>query len=706
MLKNLNEEQIAVVTHFEGPMLVLAGAGSGKTRAIIHRIAYLVNYYGVEPHEIVALTFTNKAAKEMLHRLTDFPNGKSLKGVITSTFHSFGLILLKENANLLGINPRFQIIDDDDQIKLLKEVLSQLNISSDDYPPKKIKPFIDSWKNDGCELEHFLKENFFAEFLRELYKRIINKYELLKEERGLFDFGDLLLNLLKGLEKNSEFLDDCRRRFRFFLVDEYQDTNAIQYKILKKMVLPQKNIVVVGDDDQSIYSFRGAEIRNIFDFKKDFPEAKILKLVKNYRSTKIIIDVANDIISRNRQRMEKELIATKKEGEKVKLFLAKDEKEEASFVIGEINKLLAEGYCYNKIAVFYRTNVLSRRFEDALRRAKIPYKIFGSIRFYNRKEIKDIIALIRFLLNKQDVLSFSRLAFYGISGVGKATVDKIVARTNKQNDVISVIKEVIKESNSFNRTTLALKSFLSLIDRLEKEINILTPSDFIDLVIELTAYKDHLKKDVKDDKELEERMKNIEELKVALTENMNDGKDYSAFVNDVVLGDLDKVEERDYVTLMTVHAAKGLEFPVVFVTGLEDDVFPHLYSKIEKNEEEERRLFYVAVTRAMEKLYLTSARERNFKPQKPSPFLNDISEDLLHIKKGYFDYNRISNEEKRVAKSFENITKEKLNAPVVHATFGKGKIIETFSDSEVPIYTVRFEDGTVKKILSSFLKEI
>lgn len=704
MLTQLNDEQKEVVTHFEGPLLVLAGAGSGKTRAITYRIAYLVKHYGVNPSEIVALTFTNKAAKEMLQRLQGFSGGELLRGVTATTFHSFGLMLLKENASLLNINSNFQVIDDEDQMKILKEALLITNISKEDYPPKKFKAFIENWKNEGDELKIALEDHFFADFLRDIYSRVITKYEQLKEERALFDFGDLLLKLLLALNKNPQFLDKCRNRFKFLLVDEYQDTNAIQYKILKKIAIPHKNIVVVGDDDQSIYSFRGAQIRNIHDFKKDFPEARIVKLVKNYRSTKTIIDVANNVISQNRNRMEKVLHSTKSSGERVKIYVAEDEREEAAYVVREIKKLLSNGYNYKQIAIFYRTNVLSRRFEDALRREKISYKIFGSIRFYNRKEVKDIIAIIRFLLNKQDILSFTRLSYFTISGVGKVTLDKIISQVSKKNDVITAVNNFIAESSSTSRTALSLKSFLAVVKTLETALLEMNPSDFVDKIMELTAYRDHLKKDVKDDKELDEKMKNIEELKLALNENKREGKSYNDFINEVILGDLDKEETTDYITLMTVHSAKGLEFPVVFITAVEDDILPHVYSKLEKNEEEERRLFYVAITRAMEKLYITRAKERNYRTQRPSPFLKDIPEELFHGNTSSYDYSSFNKVRDYI--TFKPIPEIKKTNHVIHNTFGRGKIIDTVSDGDVPVYAVRFEDGTVRKILGSFLRGV
>lgn len=707
MLDHLNETQKEIVTHFEGPMLVLAGPGSGKTRAITHRIAYLVNYYGVKPTEIVALTFTNKAAKEMLQRLQHFHKSSSLKDVLATTFHSFGCLLLKENAEILNINPNFQIIDDDDQLKLLKMALSITDISSEIYPPKKVRPFIDKWKNQGCQLDDFLEQNFYADFMKDIYNRIITTYEKLKEERILFDFGDLLYRFYNCLEKNSKFLEKIKQKYKFILVDEYQDTNAIQYKILKKLALPQKNIVVVGDDDQSIYSFRGAEIRNILDFKQDFPEAKVVKLVKNYRSSKTIIELANSVISKNRQRMEKSIDATKDVGEKIKIFVAEDEREEATYVLKEIQQLLLKGYHYKDIAIFYRVNVLSRRFEDMLRNHKIPYKIYGSIRFYNRKEIKDLVSFIRFLLNKQDVFSFSRISSFSMVGVGKVRLEKILANVKDGKDIIDAIKEFVKNVPTTNRITVTLKSFLTLIDKLEIELQKAEPEQLIDTIVELTAYKSHLKQEVKDDKELDERLKNIEELKIALSENKKDGKDYKDFLNDIILEDVDIKEQVDFVTLMTVHAAKGLEFPIVFCAGLEDGTFPHIYSKMENNAEEERRLFYVAITRAKEHLYITRAKFRNGKPQIASPFLEHLPDHLVHVHTKTTSQTVFSNDfyNKKLQHTLSSFDKS-LKSVVFHNAFGKGIILNTVSDGENPIYEVKFDNGSVKKILGSFLTKM
>lgn len=706
LLEHLNEEQKEVVMHFEGPLLVLAGAGSGKTRAITFRIAHLVNYYGVDPASIVALTFTNKAAREMLHRLINFPNGKALRAVTTSTFHSFGLIFLKENAAALNISPHFQVIDDDDQQKLLAESLAALNIPKDEFPPKKIRGVIDNWKNQGIELSEFIKEGFYSDFIKDVYKRAIKKYEALKDERGLMDFGDLLLKMLNALNNNPDILKSCQERYKHILVDEYQDTNAIQYKIVKKLCGSRNNITVVGDDDQSIYSFRGAEIRNILDFKHDFPDVKIVTLSKNYRSSRTILDAANAVIRLNRKRMAKNLHATKDAGEKIKLYRLEDEKAEASMVTKKVKELLHEGFAYKDMAIFYRTNVLSRRFEDVLRREKIPYKIFGSIRFYNRREVKDIIALIRFLLNKHDVLGFGRLALYAVPGVGKGTIEKITAKASQRTAIPDAIAGYLNEIGPATKIALALKAFLSLLKKLEESFIASEPADFIDTAIELTAYREHLRKDVKEEKEYEEKLKNIEELKIAVTENKKEGKDYLQFINDIILGDIDREEVTDFVTLMTVHSSKGLEFPIVFITAVEDDIFPHIYSKMENNEEEERRLFYVAVTRAKELLYLSHVRSRNMKYQRVSPFLKDIPGYLIEdggqeMEQPVFD---------KQSRSYSYGEPEKpvvgTNKTVFHDFFGKGRILNTLSGGDDPVFLVQFDNGGLKKILGSFLKSL
>lgn len=662
--------------------------------------------YGVSPTSILALTFTNKAAREMINRLHNFPNGKVFKLVNASTFHSFGHKFLIQNAKKLGLSPNFQVLDEEDQKRLINEVMSYLHISKDDIPPKIVQKVVDEWKNSGDELEYFLKNAFYYDFLRNKYYDILSKYESLKKERALVDFGDLLFltyNLLKKDEALAKVYSD---KYRYILVDEYQDTNLIQYKLLKCLTVSHRNLTVVGDDDQSIYSFRGAEIRNILDFKKDFPEAKVVCLGKNYRSTKIIIDAANAVIKANKNRMEKRLIPVKEEGYKIVLTCYRDEKVEAAGVVEEIKKLIDSGYYFKDIGIFYRTNQLSRRFEDVLRKARIPYKLYGGFRFYNRKEIKDMLAFIRFLCNRNDVMSFARVANYAAEGIGKGTMERILKHVNEDTDIITAMKIFINEEGEKKRSSLSCITFLSLFEKIEEVFIKGEPSQLIDNIIELTGYKEQLKIDSKDEREEEERMKNIEELKIALTENFKEGKSYTEFINELVLEDIQEDIEGNHVSLMTVHASKGLEFPVVFITALEDDIFPHMYSKEEKNDEEERRLFYVAITRAKERLFLSYVESRNNRQMKLSPFIKDIPEDLLVFRRSNFIDNGFTYVERKI-----NIPKkdnEKLEPEngrrVIHEYFGVGRLLKRLSDGKDPICLVQFENGDLKKIASSFLR--
>jgi len=662
--------------------------------------------YGVSPTSILALTFTNKAAREMINRLHNFPNGKVFKLVNASTFHSFGHKFLIQNAKILGLSPNFQVLDEEDQKRLINEVMSYLHISKDDIPPKIVQKVVDEWKNSGDELEYFLKNAFYYDFLRNKYYDILSKYESLKKERALVDFGDLLFltyNLLKKDEALAKVYSD---KYRYILVDEYQDTNLIQYKLLKCLTVSHRNLTVVGDDDQSIYSFRGAEIRNILDFKKDFPEAKVVCLGKNYRSTKIIIDAANAVIKANKNRMEKRLIPVKEEGYKIVLTCYRDEKVEAAGVVEEIKKLIDSGYYFKDIGIFYRTNQLSRRFEDVLRKARIPYKLYGGFRFYNRKEIKDMLAFIRFLCNRNDVMSFARVANYAAEGIGKGTMERILKHVNEDTDIITAMKIFINEEGEKKRSSLSCITFLSLFEKIEEVFIKGEPSQLIDNIIELTGYKEQLKIDSKDEREEEERMKNIEELKIALTENFKEGKSYTEFINELVLEDIQEDIEGNHVSLMTVHASKGLEFPVVFITALEDDIFPHMYSKEEKNDEEERRLFYVAITRAKERLFLSYVESRNNRQMKLSPFIKDIPEDLLVFRRSNFIDNGFTYVERKI-----NIPKkdnEKLEPEngrrVIHEYFGVGRLLKRLSDGKDPICLVQFENGDLKKIASSFLR--
>lgn len=661
--------------------------------------------YGVNPDSILALTFTNKAAREMIQRLHNFPEGRIFRNVNASTFHSFGHRFLINNAKKIDISSNFQVLDEDDQKRLLGEVLAYLNVPKDEITPKNVQKVIDDWKNSGLNMDEFLAKSFYFDFLRNKYRDILNKYESLKKERGLVDFGDLLLLPYLTLKKDENLARHYSEKYKFILVDEYQDTNAIQYKLLKLLTKTHRNLTVVGDDDQSIYSFRGAEIKNILDFKKDFQEAKVISLGKNYRSTRIIIEAANSVIKANRYRMEKILIPTKEEGEKIKLTNYFDEKEEANGIIDEIRNLIEKGYKYQDIAIFYRTNQLSRRFEDVLRKARIPYKVYGGFKFYNRKEVKDILAFIRFLSNKKDVVSFSRVALYAMEGIGKTTLDKIFHFVDEDTDIIDAMKKFIKQGGEKKRVSVNCLNFLALFEKIEKLYEEDTPSSLIDNIVKLTGYESYILNESKDEKEAEERMKNVEELKIALMENYKEGRTYAEFINELVLEDITEEELGNHVVLMTVHASKGLEFPVVFITALEDDIFPHLYSKEEKNDEEERRLFYVAITRAKEKLYLSYCDMRNNRSMKKSPFLDDIPKRLMEEN---YSKNRRDYESKGYETNFSNISMDsertRKGNRVLHSVFGYGKLIQRLSSGKDPICLVQFDNGELKRIAESYLR--
>lgn len=661
--------------------------------------------YGVYPDSILALTFTNKAAREMIQRLHNFPEGRIFRNVNASTFHSFGHRFLINNAKKMDISSNFQVLDEDDQKRLLGEVLAYLNVPKDEITPKNVQKVIDDWKNSGLNMDEFLAKSFYFDFLRNKYRDILNKYESLKRERGLVDFGDLLLFPYLTLKKDENLARHYSEKYKFILVDEYQDTNAIQYKLLKLLTKTHRNLTVVGDDDQSIYSFRGAEIKNILDFKKDFPEAKVISLGKNYRSTRTIIEAANSVIKANRYRMEKILIPTKEEGEKIKLTNYFDEKEEANGIIDEIRNLVEKGYKYQDIAIFYRTNQLSRRFEDALRKARIPYKVYGGFKFYNRKEVKDILAFIRFLSNKKDVVSFSRIALFAMEGIGKTTLDKIFHFVDEDTDIIDAMKKFIKQEGEKKRVSVNCLNFLALFEKIEKFYEEDTPSSLIDNIVKLTGYENYILNESKDEKEAEERIKNVEELKIALMENNKEGRTYAEFINELVLEDITEEELGNHVVLMTVHASKGLEFPVVFITALEDDIFPHLYSKEEKNDEEERRLFYVAITRAKEKLYLSYCDMRNNRSMKKSPFLDDIPKGLMEEN---CSKNRRDCESKGHETNFSNISMDsertKKGNRVLHSIFGYGKLIKRLSSGKDPICLVQFDNGELKRIAESYLR--
>jgi DNA helicase-2/ATP-dependent DNA helicase PcrA len=615
-LTDLNPEQEKAVKHFEGPIMVFAGAGSGKTRVLTKRIASLVIEHGIRPDAIFAVTFTNKAAEEMRHRIRGIL-GQGGEKVWIGTFHSSALRILRRHAGKLGYQPNFNVYDDDDSLKIIKSVIAELKLDEKKNPPKVYSRIIDSAKNRGLSAEEYMALNppkndkLRAAEVYELYQRALLR-------SNSMDFGDLLLNVVRLLKDHPSVRDAYESGLEFLLVDEFQDTNPVQYEFLKLISFRRRNIFVVGDDDQSIYGFRGASIKNIELFKKDFSEAVIVKLEQNYRSTGNILATANAVIKSNHGRTPKKLWTDGAAGSPVVTYVAWDEDDEARFIADEIKKQERAGHKISEMAILYRTNAQSRAIEEALLDSGIPYRIYGGLKFYDRREIKDIIAYLRLIINKADDQAFLRIVNVPTRGMGPKAVEAIHQAAISNG--ISLFEASKREVEKGAGKSLAV--FIDLIESLEKKIDILPLSAFIDAVINETTYGPKLKA-IGDDDALS-RLENLQELKAIGASMEMEGQ------NREILGDfLDRVslsssqelpvEERkdsvkrepnNFVSLMTLHLAKGLEFPVVFFVGLEEGLLPHARSIDDGTVDEERRLCYVGITRAMKQLYITRAKVR------------------------------------------------------------------------------------------------
>lgn len=615
-LSNLNPPQLEAVQHFTGPILVLAGAGSGKTRVLTHRVANLVLAHGVRPGSILAVTFTNKAAEEMKNRLHALL-GSAGRGLWISTFHSAALRILRHHAKLLSYTNDFVVYDDQDTKSVLKQVVRDLGIDEKRFPPQLFARYIDQCKNAFVlpEAAHKSAKDFAARQQAEVYERY--QRELMKA--NAMDFGDLLVNAVLILKKFPDVLQAYRTHIHFVLVDEFQDTNAVQYMLVRLLSEPRRNLLVVGDDDQSIYAFRGATIKNILEFEKDYPDTKVIKLEQNYRSSAHILSAAHAVIEKNGSRKKKKLWTDRGEGAPITAYLAETESEEASFIVRQIQTRVRAGLAYSKIAVFYRTNAQSRAIEEALVSANIPYRIYGGLKFYDRKEIKDILAYLRLIVNVQDNQAFARTLNTPPRGIGAQTFQNIVDHANETGLPYLEASRTIAEKNKHVAAYLKLTAEFS-------ELAPQTPlSDLIQSVITKSEYGPKLK--ALKDPTSESRLENLQEL-VAIGRSMESSADsplevLRQFLDRVSLtssADLPEDEKKtstpdakkpEAVSLMTLHLAKGLEFPVVFLTGAEEGLMPHHRSILDPIAiEEERRLCYVGITRAMEQLYLTRARQR------------------------------------------------------------------------------------------------
>ncbi|MEI3599514.1 MULTISPECIES: DNA helicase PcrA [unclassified Oceanobacillus] len=636
LLAGLNKEQQEAVKHTEGPLLIMAGAGSGKTRVLTHRIAYLLEEKGVAPRNILAITFTNKAAREMRERVMRLV-GPEAEYMWVSTFHSMCVRILRRDIDRIGYNRNFTILDSADQLSVVKQVLKNIDLDPKQYDPRAMLGQISSAKNELITDKEF--EEKAGNFFERQVARVYSGYQTMLRKNQSLDFDDLIMQTIILFKRVPEVLEYYQRRFQYIHVDEYQDTNHAQYFLVKQLANRFKNLCVVGDSDQSIYRWRGADIGNILTFEEDYPSARTILLEQNYRSTKLILQAANHVIENNAGRKPKNLWTENDDGSKITYYEGTTEQDEALFIADEIRKLIKDGYQPDDIAILYRTNAQSRAVEDTLMKSNIPYQMVGGTRFYDRKEIKDMLAYLRLITNPDDDISFERIVNEPKRGIGATTVERLRTYTAEHDiSFYEAVKEVDFTGVS-KRAASSLAEFGELIQSLAQQQEFLTATDMVEQVLERTGYEEMLKRE--QTLESQSRLENLEEFKTVTKEfekSAEEDKSLVAFLTDLALiADIDKIDEEETerkITLMTLHAAKGLEFPVVFLIGMEENVFPHSRSMFDEDEmEEERRLAYVGITRAEKILYLTSAKMRtlygrtNMNPI--SRFIQEIPEDLL-----------------------------------------------------------------------------
>jgi len=666
-LDELNKEQQQAVYKVEGPTLILAGAGSGKTKVLTTKIAYLIEKIGVSPYNVLAITFTNKAAKEMNDRLYSMI-GEISKKIQVSTFHSFGLKILRENCGHLGYKSNFLIMDSEDTLSIIKKILKGFNLDSKQYNPSAIRNKISGCKNELMDPDGYQK--YAISDFEQVVLKVYRKYQETLFKNNSIDFDDLLILPIKLFREYPSILQHYQERFQYILIDEYQDTNEAQYILTKMISAKYKNICCVGDNDQSIYSFRGANYRNILNFEKDYSDATVIKLEQNYRSTSNILDAANNVIKNNKERKDKNLWSTKGTGDKISYFRAFNERDEAFYVTREIKKLLSKGIEYKDIAVLYRTNAQSRNMEEELLKENLPYRVVGSFYFYSRKEIKDLIAYLRLIHNSDDDMSLLRVINTPKRGIGLKTLKNLDVKAELNGtslfDAIDSGKEL---------------EFKQLILDLKKVSEHLTLTELVDRILDVTG----IKKEYEDEHSLEAdiRIENLEEFKtITKTFEEREGvislEDFLLEIS--LVSDVNEYkDDKNRISLMTVHSVKGLEFDYVFVIGLEEGIFPHINSLMDNAElEEERRLCYVAITRAKEKLHLVNARTRTIYGKEssnpPSRFLREINEDLLQkeFKDDPENVPKVNKEEY----FHQEIINYHVGDFVYHEVFGHGKIVE------------------------------
>lgn len=692
-LTGLNDKQQEAVLYNEGPLLIIAGAGAGKTKTLTTKIAYLIEELGVSPYNILAITFTNKAAKEMKDRI-DGLIGTVAKKIQVSTFHSFGLKLLRENYEVLGYTSNFLIMDSDDSLTVVKKIIKDMNLDPKVYNPRAIRNKISSCKNELMSPEAY--DKFVASDYDQVVKDVYEKYDKKLKQNNSVDFDDLLILPIELFRKHPDILEKYQQLYQYLLIDEYQDTNEAQYKLTKMISAKSRLITCVGDDSQSIYSFRGANYKNILNFEKDYPDAKTILLEQNYRSTSTILDAANQVIRNNKMKKEKNLWTARGVGEKIKYYRAYNERDEAQYVIRKIKELAAKDVEYQDMAVLYRTNAQSRVLEEEMLKENLPYRVIGSFYFYSRKEIKDLIAYLRLIHNPKDNVSLLRVINTPKRGIGLKTIDNLTAIADAQEISIYEAIESGKE--------MEFKKLIEDLTALKEE---LTLTELIDKVLDTSGIKAELESEKTLESEL--RLEYLEEFK-SITKSFEerDGLiSLEEFLLEIsLISDVEEYkDDPNRISLMTIHSVKGLEFNHVFVVGLEEGIFPHMNSLMENSElEEERRLAYVAITRAKDDLHLVNARHRTlFGKEQVNPvsrFIGEINNDLLET--NVKDELKQSEQKVEVGEMFrEEEVDYKVGDYVYHETFGTGKVVEVTST----LVSVAFKlPHGVKKLMKNHKK--
>jgi ATP-dependent DNA helicase UvrD/PcrA len=723
LLARLNPPQQEAVTHGEGPLLIFAGAGSGKTRVLTARIAYLIATRRVWADRMLAVTFTNKAAREMRSRVATLV-GEGADKMWVGTFHSTAVKVLRREAARIGVVPSFVIFDEDDTRAALKRVLDELKLDPKRYPIPALSNAISQAKSELKRPQDYPNRSYHDEIVRRVYEA----YEDVLRRSGGLDFDDLIMKLVELFQNDEEALAKWRDRFRHVLVDEYQDTNRAQYVLVNLLAQEHRNVVVVGDDDQSIYRFRGADVRNILDFRKDYPDAHVVRLEQNYRSSQAILDAAYQVIRTNPERAEKRLWTSRAGGEKVMATQAYNEIEEAEFVADEIERLRkTEQRGYSDFAILYRTNAQSRSFEDVLARRRIPYRLVGGVRFWERREVKDVVAYLRFCFNPKDSISFGRIVSVPSRKIGSVTVDALSAYSRESDsDLLTLLADPARVPGLPRPAIEPLKKFRAQLESLRSVMGVLRPSELLDHVVEVMGLRQHY---LDGTPQGEARIENINELR-GLAESFDDrepAQGLEDFLAEVALvSDVDAYDENgEGVTLITLHMVKGLEFPVVFMVGMEEGLLPHQRALDEHAENpslagaatemaEERRLCYVGMTRAKDRLYLSCAFRRHLygrsQPAFPSRFLTEIPQSMLAAprgsapvappRQGYRE--RYQERQVQAAPAAPLVQRFASGDRVSHPAFGSGTVVKstmTRTDEEL---VIKF-DKVGLKILSGML---